>query len=163
GVEDIPGSALAEGIAWDWESFPEHLDALDRVPRAIDIGTHVPHAAVRAYVMDRRAHEDANADELEQMRTIVLEAMRAGALGVRTGRTRGRRDLRGRPVPGTFAPEVEVATLLQAMAAAGHGVFELVPAGIGGIEGGDPLGSMDGELAWMIELSLRTPNPITFL
>jgi N-acyl-D-aspartate/D-glutamate deacylase len=163
GVEDIPGSALAEGIQWDWESFPEYLDALDRTPRAIDIGTHVPHAAVRAYVMGRRAHEDANADELEQMRAIVVDAMRAGALGVSTGRTRGHRDLRGRPVPGTFAPEVEVATLLAAMAEAGHGVFELVPAGIGGIEGGDPLGSMDTELEWMVELSLRTPNPITFL
>jgi len=163
GVEDIPGSALAEGIAWDWESFPEYLDALDRTPRAIDIGTHVPHAAVRAYVMGRRAHEDADAGELEAMRAIVVEAMHAGALGVSTGRTRGHRDLRGRPVPGTFAPEVEVATLLGAMAEAGHAVFELVPSGIGGIEGGDPLGSMDTELEWMIELSLRTPNPITFL
>src|ERR1700749_4258048 len=56
GVEDIPGSALAEGIRWDWESFPEYLDALDRLPRALDLGTQVPHAAVRAYVMGERAH-----------------------------------------------------------------------------------------------------------
>ncbi len=57
GVEDIPGSALAEGIRWDWESFPEYLDALGRMPRALDIGTQVPHAAVRAYVMGDRAHD----------------------------------------------------------------------------------------------------------
>jgi N-acyl-D-amino-acid deacylase len=163
GVEDIPGTALAEGIQWDWESFPEYLDALDRIPRAVDIGTHVPHAAVRAYVMGRRAHEDANDDELDAMHRIVVEALQAGALGFSTGRTTGHRDLRGRPVPGTHAPQAEVASLLGAVAEAGHGVFQLVPAGIGGIEGGDPLGSMDTELEWMVRLGRTAPNPITFL
>jgi N-acyl-D-aspartate/D-glutamate deacylase len=163
GVEDIPGSALAEGIRWDWESFPEYLDALERIPRAVDIGTHVPHAAVRAYVMGRRAHEDATDDELDAMHRIVVEALEAGALGFSTGRTTGHRDLRGRPVPGTHAPQEEVASLLGAVAEAGHGVFQLVPAGIGGIEGGDPLGSMDTELEWMIRLGRSAPNPITFL
>jgi N-acyl-D-aspartate/D-glutamate deacylase len=163
GVEDIPGTALAEGIRWDWESFPEYLDALDRAPHAIDIGTHVPHAAVRAYVMGRRAHEDANDDELEAMHRIVVDALDAGALGFSTGRTRGHRDLRGRPVPGTHAPQAEVAMLLRAVASAGRGVFQLVPSGIGGPEGGDPLGSMDGELEWMIRLGATAPNPITFL
>jgi N-acyl-D-aspartate/D-glutamate deacylase len=163
GVEDIPGTALAEGIRWDWESFPEYLDALDRAPHAIDIGTHLPHAAVRAYVMGRRAHEDANDDELEAMRRIVVDALDAGALGFSTGRTRGHRDLRGRPVPGTHAPQAEVAMLFHAVASAGRGVFQLVPSGIGGPEGGDPLGSMDGELEWMIRLGATAPNPITFL
>src|SRR5262249_45344153 len=77
GVEDIPGTALAEGIQWAWESFPEYLDALDAMPRALDIGTHVPHAAVRAYVMDVRAHEPANEVDLDAMATILREALRA--------------------------------------------------------------------------------------
>jgi N-acyl-D-aspartate/D-glutamate deacylase len=163
GVEDIPGTALYEGIRWAWESFPEYLDALDRTPRAIDIGAHVPHAAVRAYVMGDRAHDDATGDDLDAMHRIVVEALEAGALGFSTGRTTGHRDVRGDPVPGTFAAKEEVACLLDAMAAAGHGVFQLVPAGIGGVEGGDPAGSMEKELGWMIELGRKVPNPITFL
>ena len=113
--------------------------------------------------MGRRAHEDATDDELDAMHRIVVEALEAGALGFSTGRTTGHRDLRGRPVPGTHAPQDEVASLLGAVAEAGHGVFQLVPAGIGGIEGGDPLGSMDTELEWMIRLGRSAPNPITFL
>src|SRR6185436_20479439 len=77
GVEDIPGSALSEGMAFDWESFPEYLDALDRMPRALDIGTHVPHGAVRAYVMGDRAHDPADAADIEAMRLIVRDALRA--------------------------------------------------------------------------------------
>ena len=132
GVEDIPGSALAEGISWEWESFDEYLDALERMPRAIDVGTHVPHAAMRAYVMGSRAHELATADDLEAMQAIVRSALRAGALGVSTGRTAGHRDVHGAPVPGTFAAEHEVAALLQAMVDEDRGVLQLVPAGISG-------------------------------
>ena len=87
GVEDIPGSALAEGIRWDWETFPEYLDALERMPRALDIGTQVPHAAVRAYVMGSRAQEAATADDLAAMQRILRDALLAGALGFSTGRT----------------------------------------------------------------------------
>ena len=71
GVEDIPGSALAEGIRWEWESFGEYLDALERMPRAVDVGTHVPHAAMRAYVMGERADDPATADDLDAMQRIV--------------------------------------------------------------------------------------------
>ena len=163
GVEDIPGTALYEGIQWDWESFPEYLDALERMPRAIDIGAHVPHAALRAYVLGERAHADATSDEIEEMQTLLRASMEAGALGFSTGRTHGHRDIHGQPVPGTFAPVDELVALSDAMDEAGHGVFQLVPAGIGGIEGGDPEGSMDGELQWMLDLAGRTSNPITFL
>src|SRR5664279_4405944 len=97
GVEDIPGPALAEGIRWDWESFPEYLDALDRSPHAIDIGTHVPHAAVRSYVMADRALEDATASDLVAMAVIVRDGIAAGALGFSTGRTAGHRDIHGQP------------------------------------------------------------------
>lgn len=163
GVEDIPGTALHEGIRWEWESFPEYLDALERMPRAISVGTHVPHAAVRAYVMGERAQADATADDLAAMCAILRAAVKAGALGFSTGRTRGHRDVHGRPVPGTFAPADELMALSDAMSAAGRAVFEVVPSGIGGVEAGDPEGAMDIELRWMLELATRTTNPLTFL
>src|SRR5690242_7215883 len=80
GVEDIPGTALHAGINWAWESFPEYLDALDRMPRALDIGTQVPHGAVRAYVMGERGarNEPATSDDIGRMATIVREGMQAG-------------------------------------------------------------------------------------
>jgi N-acyl-D-amino-acid deacylase len=162
GVEDIPGTALYEGIEWGWETFPEYLDALERAPHALDIGAMVPHAAVRAYVMGVRAHDDATSADLDAIRRIVIESLDAGALGFSTGRTAGHRDIHGQPVPGTYAARVEVATLLRTMRDVGHGVFQLVPSGIGGIDG-DPAGSMDTELEWMLELGVETGVPITFL
>src|SRR4051812_27455973 len=114
GVEDIPGSALAEGIQWSWESFGEYLDALERMPRAVDVAAQLPHAALRAYVMGPRAHDLATADDLDAMQRLVRDAMWAGAVGVSTGRTAGHRDVHGAPVPGTFAADAEVDALLAA-------------------------------------------------
>jgi N-acyl-D-amino-acid deacylase len=163
GVEDIPGSALSEGIRWDWETFPEYLDALDRMPRALDIGTQVPHAAVRAYVMGARAHEAATADDLTAMQAILRDALCAGALGFSTGRTAGHRDVRGEPVPGTFAPAEEVGALLDAMDDVGRGVLQLVPAGISGELGGDAADAMEAELEWILRYGEAHTRPITFL
>src|SRR5688572_32285457 len=89
GVEDIPGAALHEGIDWQWESFPEYLDALEAKPRAIDIGTHVPHGPIRAYVLGERCNTDyqPNAEEIAQMAALVREGVEAGALGFSTSRT----------------------------------------------------------------------------
>ena len=81
GVEDIPGSALSEGIGWEWETFPEYLDALSRRELSLDVGTHVPHAAVRAYVMGERALDPATGEDLEQICDIVRGGLEAGALG----------------------------------------------------------------------------------
>jgi len=117
GVEDIPGSALSEGIRWEWESFVEYLDALERMPRAVDVGAQVPHGAMRAYVMGDRAHDEATALDLAAMQAIVRESLLAGALGVSSGRTAGHRSTHGEPVPGTFAAADEVAALLEAMVA----------------------------------------------
>ena len=134
GVEDIPGSALAEGIQWGWETFPEYLDALERAPMAMDIGTHVPHGAVRAYVMGERGakNEPATAEDIQKMYAIVREGLEAGALGFSTSRTMGHRAVDGEPVPGTFAQEDELFGLGQALADVGRGVFELANAGTGG-------------------------------
>ena len=102
GVEDIPGSALAEGIDWKWESFPEYLDALEAKPRTIDIGTHVPHASVRAYVLGDRCNTDyqPNAAEIAEMAAIVRQGVEAGALGFSTSRTLLHKDLKGVHMPG---------------------------------------------------------------
>ena len=107
GVEDIPGSALSEGITWEWESFPEYLDALEKRHTAIDFATQVPHGAVRGYVMGERGarNEPATPEDIAQMRAIVREAIEAGALGVSTSRVLGHRAMDGEPVPGTFAAE----------------------------------------------------------
>ena len=106
GVEDIPGTALWEGIDWRWESFPEYLDALAERPRMIDVGTHVPHAAVRAYVMgDRAGTGVATPDDLAAMVAIARAGMDAGALGVSTSRILAHHTSRGDEVPGTFADE----------------------------------------------------------
>ncbi|HEY3671927.1 MAG TPA: amidohydrolase family protein [Acidimicrobiia bacterium] len=163
GVEDIPGTALHEGIQWGWESFPEYLDALERMPRALDVGAMVPHAALRTYVMGEREHGDATADDVDAMTAILHASMGAGALGFSTGRTHGHRSVHGDPVPGTFAAVAELDALSHAMDDAGRGVFQVVPTGIGGIEAGDPEGSMETELEWMIELAATTRNAVTFL
>jgi N-acyl-D-amino-acid deacylase len=163
GVEDIPGTALSEGIQWGWESFPEYLDALERMPRAVDIGAQVPHAAVRAYVMKDRLHDLATPDDLDAMHEILRASLRAGALGFSTGRTAGHRDVHGEPVPGTFAPDAEIAALLEVMAAEGLGVLQLVPAGASGAIGLDPAGAMDAEVDWMIRWGEKYRRPITFL
>src|SRR5206468_10233932 len=110
GVEDIPGAALSAGIQWGWESFPEYLDAIDAVPKSIDVGAQVPHGAVRGYVMGERGakNEPATAADIEAMAAIVREGIEAGALGFSTSRTLAHRAIDGEPVPGTFAAEDEL-------------------------------------------------------
>jgi N-acyl-D-amino-acid deacylase len=163
GVEDIPGSALSEGIRWEWESFVGYLDALERMPRAIDVGAQVPHAAMRAYVMGDRAHDEATAADLDAMAAIVRESLLAGALGVSSGRTAGHRSITGELVPGTFAAADEIAALLEAMVSVRRGVLSLVPAGISGEMGGDRAGAMEEELDWLVEHGKAFDRPITFL
>jgi len=129
GVEDIPGAALAEGIQWDWTSFPEYLDALERRPHAIDFGTQVPHGALRAFVMGERgaANEDATVEDIDEMRRLVADGLRAGALGFSTSRTSLHRAIDGRLMPGTFAAEIELMGISRALAEVGHGVYQVAP------------------------------------
>ena len=163
GVEDIPGSALAEGIKWEWETFGEYLDALERMPRAVDIGTQIPHAAVRGYVMGDRALEAPTGDDLEAMGRAVSDGLQAGALGLSFGRTAGHRSATGEYVPGTFSEEDELAALMAAMAQAGTGVLQVVPAGVGGEMGGDQRHSIDAEIEWITRLGTQYRIPMTFL
>ena len=156
GVEDIPGSALAEGIDWQWESFPEYLDALEKMPRAIDVGTQVPHAAVRAYVMGERCNsqDDLPTDEqLLDMQKLVREGIAAGALGFSSSRTLLHKDKRGVHVPGTFAGSDEMLALGLSMKGLEHGVFELVS---------DHLGS-DDEWQWVRNFARETGLRVTLV
>ncbi|MGB1139413.1 MAG: N-acyl-D-amino-acid deacylase family protein, partial [Halioglobus sp.] len=126
GVEDIPGTALHEGIAWDWESFPEYLDALEKRPLALDVATQIPHGAVRAYVMGQRGadHEDATPEEIDRMAAIVVEAIRAGALGFSTSRTEKHKDSSGVLTPTITAHEDELVGIAKAVGDAGTGVLQ---------------------------------------
>ncbi|HWA14271.1 MAG TPA: amidohydrolase family protein [Burkholderiales bacterium] len=128
GVEDIPGTVLAEGVKFDWESFPQFLDTLDAAPKVMDIGAQVPHAALRFYVMGERGADHANAptpDEIAGMGSLLEEALRAGALGFTTSRTVKHRAADGRATPSLSAREPELFGLAQAMKRAGRGVIEV--------------------------------------
>jgi N-acyl-D-aspartate/D-glutamate deacylase len=125
GVEDIPGTALHEGIDWRWETFGEYLDALERTPRVVDVAAQVPHSALRAFVMGERAHEDATPDEVGEMARLAEESLRAGAIGFTTSRTILHRSKHGL-VPGTTAPLDELMAFADAIHDAGHGVFEVI-------------------------------------
>ncbi len=129
GVEDIPGTALAEGIDWCWESFPEYLDALEKKPRALDVCAQMPHGALRFYVMGERGadHEVApSPDEIAQMRDLVRDAVAAGALGFTTSRTRNHRSSDGRYTPSLTAGADELLGIAAGLADVGQGVFEVV-------------------------------------
>jgi N-acyl-D-aspartate/D-glutamate deacylase len=160
GVEDIPGAALSAGIAWDWETFPEYLDALDRASLALDLGTQVPHGSVRAYVMGERGanNEPATTDDIAAMASVVSEGITAGALGFSTSRTILHTAVNGDPVPGTFAAEDELFGIGRALGKLGRGVFELAGAGAAGEDVLAPKREMD----WMRRLSAEIQRPVTF-
>jgi len=161
GVEDIPGSALAEGIRWEWETFPEYLDALEAMPRSVDVGTQVPHGAVRGYVMGERGarNEDPSAADIDAMAAIVEEGLRAGALGFTSSRTMLHRAKDGEPVPGTFAGHEELIGIGRACGRVGHGVFEIASDfGLGGMHG-----RFCEDVAWMRDLSKETGLPVSFI
>ncbi len=160
GVEDIPGAALADGIEWRWETFPQYLDALETMPRVMDIATQVPHGSVRAYVMgDRGAqNEEPTAADIAAMAAIVTEAVRAGALGFTTSRTMLHRALDGEPVPGTFAGDEEITALGKAVADAGGGVVEVASdLGLGGMEG-----RFGADIDWMRHLAGEHGLTVTY-
>jgi len=154
GVEDIPGTALAEGMSWDWETFPEYMDALEKLPRTVDVACHVPHGAVRAYVLGDREKPGAiptDAD-ITEMSRIVEEGIRAGALGFSTSRTVLHKSIDGELVPGTTATAEELIAIGRAMGRVGYGVFEMA----------SDLKREWNEFQWMGDLSRETGLPVTF-
>ena len=129
GVEDIPGTALAEGLSWDWETFPQYLDALGRRSYSIDVATQVAHAPLRAYVMGERGadpNEAPTATELVAMADAVRDGILAGALGFTTSRTYVHRTKSGDPLGTRFSSADELMALVQAMADTGRGVVQLI-------------------------------------
>ena len=151
GVEDIPGTALHEGIDWQWESFAEYLDALERIPRVLDVAAQVPHAAVRAYTMGERAHEDATADEVLAMAAVVEDALRAGAVGFTTSRTVLHKSRHGL-VPGTYAPADELLAVGDAMGRVGWRAFEVVSDHVGTVP----------EIELLVDLAKRSGGTVTY-
>ena len=154
GVEDIPGSALAEGMSWNWETFPEYMDALEALPRTIDVAAQVPHGSVRAYVMgDRGARNEAPTEtDIARMAAIVEDGLKAGALGFSTSRTVLHKSIEKELVPGTTATKEELLAIGAAMGRVGHGVFEL---------SSDLVPEWD-EFGWMGKLSREYGVPVTY-
>ena len=154
-VEDIPGSALHEGVTWAWESFPEYLDALDRMPRAIDIAAQVPHCAVRTYVMGERGtkNEKATPSDVEAMARIVREGIDAGAIGFTTSRTKLHTTRQGDVMPGTYADEAELLGIGKAIGELGKGIYGLV----------SDFDDWEAEMTWMKKLSIDNRCPVNFV
>lgn len=155
GVEDIPGPVLAEGLKWDWESFPDFLDALDRMPRTIDVAAQIPHHPLRVYAMGDRAirRERATDDDIALMRQLTQQAVRAGAFGFTTSRTNAHKTTQGEMVPGRFA-EIEELTGI------GGGLGEL---GAGAFGMNSDFEDEAAEFQWITRLGVETRRPVWFL
>ncbi len=146
GVEDIPGSALAEGIHWNWETFPQYLDAIAAQPLVMDVAAHVPHSAVRVYVMGEHGarNEAASPEEIEQMSEIVREALEAGAVGFSSSRT-GVIDYDAlRILPPELVRDLPAGGQRLLQKADGYRVT--IVNGVVTFENGEPTGEMPGKL-----------------
>ena len=166
GVEDIPGTALYEGMPWGaWETYPQYLDYLASRKYAINIASMIAHGAVRNYVMGGAARGNADASEAEvgRMALIVEEALRAGAVGFSTSRIMGHKSIHGDQVPGTFAPEAELMSIAKAFRNVGAGVMQLIPAGtLGNGPGSEEHTPLEEEVEMICRLSAAAGRPATF-
>lgn len=155
GVEDIPGIALAEGLEWNWESFPDYLNVLGSMNRTIDVAAQVPHHPLRVYVMGDRAvrREIATATDIQAMARLTEEALKAGAFGFTTSRTEQHKTTKGELVPGRFAEDQELAGIGAALGRAGRGAFGML----------SDFEDEAAEFAWMSNLSKSTGRPLWFL
>jgi len=163
GVEDIPGTALTEGITWEWETYPQYLDALAAKSYAMDVCSQVPHAAIRTYVMGEKGgdNEPASPEEIAQMSALVREALDAGAFGFSSSRITAHRTADGKVVPGTQVSIDEMEGFGEALRTAGHGVFEVVSdINFDGIPGS--LTDQE-EIDWMADVSRRLGIKFTYL
>jgi len=154
GVEDIPGAALAEGIEWEWESFPEYLDTVEGKPRTIDVAAQVPHGALRAYVMGERGADHNNHPteaEIAEMARLAAEGVVAGAVGFTTSRTVNHKTKAGEHTPSLTAGAPELWAIAEAVGGTGKGVFEMV---------GDWI-DLDAEFDLVSEMARRSGRPLS--
>jgi N-acyl-D-aspartate/D-glutamate deacylase len=161
GVEGIPGASLREAIRWDWESVGEYLDALDEIPRALDIAAQIPHGAVRAFVMGERgaSNEPATDDDIAAMADVVREGVAAGAVGFSVNRLELHKAVDGREVPGTFADVEEIHALVRAVRdGSPTAVFStILPQAAGGDRD-----AWDREVDWISAIARETGLRVTF-
>src|SRR5215475_621929 len=155
GVEEIPNPVLAAGLNWEWETFPQFMDALERHPHAIDIGAQAAHLPLRVYVMGDRAvrREAATADDIAEMRRLTIEALRAGAFGFTTSRTDSHKTPDGELVPSRFADAEELVGIGSALGAVGAGAFGM----------NSDFDDEEFELAWIKRVARETGRPVWFL
>jgi N-acyl-D-aspartate/D-glutamate deacylase len=158
-VEDIPSKSIMTGMPWDWESYGEYLDSIDRLPKGVNVGGMVGHCAVRWSAMGKRSLEQkiAGEDDITRMRELVRESIRGGALGFSTSRTLLHKTPDGEPVPGTFAGPEELIGIGSVLGEEGRGVFEAVPY-LDSTESDVIVGEVD----WMERVSRANGRPLTF-
>ncbi|MHB8383465.1 MAG: N-acyl-D-amino-acid deacylase family protein [Candidatus Binataceae bacterium] len=157
-AEDIAPEAMEAGIKWTWESFPEYLDAVDRTPKGINYAAYIGHSALRTYVMGERAFSrEANAEDVDAMRREVRSAIRAGAMGFTTSRTRNHQTPDGHPVASRIATWDEVRQLVGVMGEEHAGIFEIA----GENTGVDPE-RVNDYLGRLKSLAVDTGVPVTF-
>jgi N-acyl-D-amino-acid deacylase len=154
-IEEIPGIALADGLKWNWETFPEYLDALEQKPRAIDIAAQIPHHPLRVYVMGERAirREKATADDIQQMRDAVRQGLQAGAFGFTTSRTNSHKTPTGEMVPGRYSEVQELLGIGTAFNGLNHGAFGV----------NSDFDDEAEELKWMTQFGQESGRPVWFL
>jgi N-acyl-D-aspartate/D-glutamate deacylase len=155
GVEEIPNPVMAAGLSWEWETFPDFMDALERYPRAIDIAAQAAHLPLRVYVMGDRAvrREAATADDIAEMRRLTIEALRAGAFGFTTSRTDSHKTPDGELVPSRDADDLELLGIGSALGVTGTGAFGM----------NSDFDDEEYELRWMRKLAKETGRPVWFL
>ena len=154
GVEDIPGVVLDEGLEWNWQSFPEFLDALDGRAFDVDVAVQVPHGALRLHVMGERgaAREPATPDDIAGMAEIAAAAIESGALGFTTSRTLNHRTSRGEPTPTLTAEADELVGIAEAIGATGQGVLQVV----------SDFTDLESEFALFRRMAEQSGRPLSF-
>ena len=156
GVEDIPGVVMVDGLPWDWETFPQYLDALDAGKRDIDVAAYLPHSPLRVYVMGQRGadREPATAEDLAQMRALATEAIEAGALGFASSRLATHRTEGGQQIPSYDAGPNEILEIARGIADGGGGLIQFVPD--------IPAGGYQLVLQQVFDAATDTGLPVTF-
>ena len=156
GVEDIPGVVMVDGLPWDWETFPEYLDAVESRKRDIDVAAYLPHSPLRVYVMGRRGadREPATTEDLDRMRALAKEAIEIGAIGFASSRFSFHKTGSGDLIPTYGAAQDEISAITQGVADGGGGLIQFVPD--------IPAGGYESVLQQVFEAAADAKLPVTF-